>query len=72
MNHEKISPVTLVKFLVSTVLNLKLNVIKFDAYTVALDHLEPWQTTMMGIVKVWHYLYKIHDVWKCSLLIHIK
>lgn len=62
MNPEKISPVTLVKFLVSTVLNLKLNIIKFDVYTVALDLLEAWQTTLIGIVKVWHYLYKIHDV----------
>lgn len=50
MNPEKISPIILVKFLVSTVLNLKLNVIKFDVYIVALDLLETWQITLIGTV----------------------
>lgn len=50
MNPEKISSIILVKFLVSTVLNLKLNVIKFDVYIVALDLLETWQITLIGTV----------------------
>lgn len=62
MNPEKISSIILVKFLVSNALNLKLNITKFDVYIVPLDCLETWQTTMIGTVKVWHYLYKVHDV----------